>query len=166
MLLLNYGAKIELTSSDITPLQCAVEGRHVPIIRLLIERGAWVDSKFLSWASREGYAIIIEVLLDKDWDVDGRRGYWERTPLFNAAGYGHEQAVRRLLDRGADIEAKDSEGKTPIFLAAEYGHKHIVNLLVERGTNINVQDEFGETPSTWAACCGQTTMAQLLQPKA
>ncbi|KAJ5392288.1 HET-domain-containing protein [Penicillium cosmopolitanum] len=172
-LLLDYGAGIDFRSSGKTALEYAVEVRHVSIVRLLIRGDAEVSEPWerlggglFKWASREGYAIITEVLLDNNWDVDYKSGRFFRTPLFDAAGYGREQAVGLLLDRGADIEAKDSEGKTPLFLAAKHGHEHIVNLLLERGANINVKDETGQTPSTLAARFDQMTIAKLLEPKA
>jgi ankyrin repeat protein len=173
-LLLGYGAGLELAGSGKTALVYAAEGRHVPIVRLLIQRDAEVSNPWerlggtlLPWASQEGYAIIISALLDSNWDVDSRYE-WERTPLFDAAISGREQIVRLLLDRGADIQAKDSIGRTPLFLAVEYGHENIIRLLVERGANVNVKDNLGETPSTWAGRSGQwtTSIAKLLQPKA
>jgi ankyrin repeat protein len=42
---------------------------------------------------------------------------YERRPLNLAAGNGHEATVRRLLDRGADIEAKDKDSRAPLHLS-------------------------------------------------
>ncbi len=44
-----------------------------------------------------------------------------KTALHLAAEYGHEEAVRVLLDNDAYIEAKDSKGWTAIRLAAKEG---------------------------------------------
>ena len=41
------------------------------------------------------------------------------TPLLVAAGEGHTNVVQLLLNRGANLKAKDTQDKTAIFLAAE-----------------------------------------------
>lgn len=38
-----------------------------------------------------------------------------------------------LLEKGADVEAKDSGGVTPLMLAAHYGRAQIAAKLIQRG---------------------------------
>ena len=54
-----------------------------------------------------------------------------RTPLYKAAmdggesmtnGKNHEAAMRQLIEKGADMEESDEDGKTALHLAAEKGH--------------------------------------------
>jgi ankyrin repeat protein len=53
-----------------------------------------------------------------------------RTPLYWAAGGGHEAVVRLLVERD-DVEAdsKDGSGRTPLSRAAGQGHEVVVKLL-------------------------------------
>jgi ankyrin repeat protein len=51
------------------------------------------------------------------------------TPLHAASQEGHESIVRLLLDRGADIDAR--EGKTALLLAGKTGYRDVVRLLVD-----------------------------------
>jgi len=44
--------------------------------------------------------------------------------------------VRLLLDKGADVEAKDNDGLTSIVLAAQNGHKTVVRLLTPLNQNL------------------------------
>lgn len=42
------------------------------------------------------------------------------------------ECVRLLLDKGANIEEKDNDGKTSIMWASEEGHEACVQLLEEK----------------------------------
>jgi ankyrin repeat protein len=41
--------------------------------------------------------------------------------------------VELLIEKGADVNAKDNLGKTALMLASENGHKEIVGLLKSYG---------------------------------
>lgn len=70
-----------------------------------------------------------------------------RTALHYAAGWGRNEMVIALLDRGADISVVSTEGWTPLHHAAAFGHKETVIKLLDRGAEINVRtSKFGETP--------------------
>jgi len=60
----------------------------------------------------------VEVLLEGGAEVEwsDEEGY---TPLHMAAGYVHPGCVRMLLDRGADPEAEDGQGRSSLSLAKE-----------------------------------------------
>ena len=46
---------------------------------------------------------------------------------------GHEAVVKLLLEKGAELETKDDNGRTPLSWAAENGHEAVVKLLLEQG---------------------------------
>jgi uncharacterized protein len=87
------------------------------------------------------------------------------TPLMRAAGCGHTEVVKLLLEDGADINARDSEGNTAISGAAYYMHADIVDLLLTRGADINVKDMDGNTLLMNAAGNGRLEVVKFLLSK-
>jgi ankyrin repeat protein len=53
---------------------------------------------------------------------------------------GNEAVVRLLVDRGADVKAKDNRGSTVLHSAAEEGNEAVVRLLVDLGTDLEAKD--------------------------
>jgi ankyrin repeat protein len=60
-----------------------------------------------------------------------------------AASEGNVQAVRYLLDEGANVNARGKFGNTPLAEAAYYGHTTVVKELLLRGADINTIGEHG-----------------------
>ncbi|KAH7000722.1 ankyrin repeat-containing domain protein [Ilyonectria destructans] len=73
--------------------------------------------------------------------------------------------VKLLLEKGADVEAKDEYGRTPLSWAAEDGHEDIVKLLFEKGADVEAKDKHGGTPLSRAAAKGDEAIVKLLQQK-
>jgi ankyrin repeat protein len=54
--------------------------------------------------------------------------------LLNACKDGNLKKVKQLLEKGADVNAREYEyGWTALMLAALNGHKEVVELLIEKG---------------------------------
>jgi ankyrin repeat protein len=58
---------------------------------------------------------------------------------------GSEAVVNILLEKGANIESKNTNGRTPLSRASEHGCE-AVKLLLEKGANLESQDNDGRTP--------------------
>jgi hypothetical protein len=64
------------------------------------------------------------------------RDSYGRTPLSWAAEKGHEAVAKLLLEKGAELETKDTDyGLTPLSWAAQYGYES-VDEAVERGQGV------------------------------
>ena len=63
---------------------------------------------------------------------------------------GDTARVRKLLEAGADLEAKDRDGRTALILAAGNGHAETVRALLEKGANPSARDKAGRTAFDWA----------------
>ncbi|MCZ7564294.1 MAG: ankyrin repeat domain-containing protein [Burkholderiales bacterium] len=82
-------------------------------------------------------------------------GAWAQAPLledlFKAVRLGDLTTVRKLLDRGLDINSTDQAGNSILVEAAREGHPRIVTLLVERKVNVNARNAVGDTAIMLAA---------------
>ena len=70
-------------------------------------------------------------------------GSW--TPLMYAARDGAIDAVRALVDGGADMNLVDPDGTTALTLAILNGHFDAAVALLEKGANPNIPDKNGMT---------------------
>jgi ankyrin repeat protein len=57
----------------------------------------------------------------------------------------NKAAVLNLIDRGENINQKDSKGITPLMHSAGEGYFSITKLLIERGADVNLSSNFGYT---------------------
>lgn len=82
--------------------------------------------------------------------------------LTKAAAEGNENRLMMILDRGVDINAKDSKGWFPISKAAAHGQVRILYLLKLRGADINATTTRRNTPLMFAASRGHTEAVRFL----
>jgi cytohesin len=83
--------------------------------------------------------------------------------LIPAARSGNVKEVSRLLDAGADANARGSNGDTPLFYASR--HKDVAELLIARGADVNAVDSDGNTSLHVAAYSGNLELVDLLIAK-
>jgi ankyrin repeat protein/truncated hemoglobin YjbI len=137
--LLDYGANLDDRGRyGLTALHYAVRGGKLPLIQLLLERGAEVNaldeagltpllhlSKTRSKADPIG---VMELLAASGADVDAR-DETQGTLLMYFARRGNAVAVQWLLAHGADRNARNKGGKTAAQIAR--AHAGIVRLLMK-----------------------------------
>jgi ankyrin repeat protein len=88
-------------------------------------------------AACKGYVECMAWLLDNGAQIDriDNGGKW--TPLMCAAHYGHERAVRLLIDRGANRELKNSKGQTALACARDQKHPAVAQVLLNNPDEIS-----------------------------
>ena len=65
--------------------------------------------------------------------------------LFQAAASGDLRMVRFFLEIGADVNAKNKDGKTAPMVALERGYIEVVKLLLDKGAYVNAKNKDGKT---------------------
>jgi ankyrin repeat protein len=159
VLLLEQGQAVNETDFVLgTPLHVAVAQGSVPLAKILISHGADVEApsedrgaRAIHLAANFGDLEILNMMLDAGADIEAidQTG---QTPLLIAAATNNLKAVKGLLDRGADKEARESgKGQTPLMRACRLGYLEIAVALVTNGADINAADDAGRSPLKLAA---------------
>lgn len=78
---------------------------------------------------------------------------------------GVESAVRIHIERGDDLNARDSGGKTPLMLAAARNKTHICKLLLDAGADPLLSDADGNDAHSIAMAAGLREIALLFEPE-
>ena len=125
--LLSKGVAVDVRDSEtyplggswnITALMCAARNGHVETVQILLQAGASVSaamdthkvdggggSQALHYAMARGHTAVGALLLDAGADPNAI-GSSGNTPLVEAIGDRHLEAVRLLLKRGANVNLK------------------------------------------------------------
>jgi len=159
--LLDHSATIDARDPafEQTALMMAIREDHPDVVKLLVDRGASVNTQTRAGAappwilpnSVPGFGHGIGIV---------RGGLPERgsrylipgamTPLLYAARDGRTESARILIAAGAELERTDANGITPLLMAITNDHVDTARFLIERGANVTAVDWYGRTP-LWAS---------------
>ncbi|KAJ1470826.1 ankyrin repeat-containing domain protein, partial [Baffinella frigidus] len=124
--LLAEGAHIqEKTRKGSSPLHCAILRGRYAIVQFLLDKGADCNARTndgdscLAFATAIGSVAVVHQLMDMGAEVN-LTGEFGLTPLHWAATRQDEfsaEIVTMLLEKGADLSARDGSGETPADLA-------------------------------------------------
>ncbi len=170
--LLDSGANINYqTSHGYDVLIDAMYGRDITqdrdllsILNLLLERGAKVDGKDISIyqetalkaASRVGRFDAVQLLLNAGCD----RQQLKWTSLMSAIVFGSLKDVKNLLNKEADLKARDHWQRTPWLLSIQLGDLEKVKSIFLSGVVGDDRGIVGKTPLMYAV---ENNHAEVLQ---
>ncbi|KAI4350535.1 hypothetical protein L6164_004983 [Bauhinia variegata] len=160
---------------DCTALVAAVIHRQLPVVCLLLQNGASTDIKVMlgawSWDTSTGEELRVGAGLGEPYDitwcaveyfersgtilrillqhVSSNSPHCGRTILHHAILCGNVDAVRILLECGADVESPvKTTRKTefrPIHMASRLGFSTIIQCLIDFGCDLNSVTDCGDT---------------------
>ena len=119
-LLKQPGIQIDATNmADETALMLAANANDLASAQLLIEAGASVNRPKwtpLHYAASKGHTAMMRLLIENDAYVDAESPNGT-TPLMMAAYYASPNAVKLMLEEGADPLLKNQDGQTALDMA-------------------------------------------------
>lgn len=139
---------------------------HGDVIEFLYQHDASVNTPNkagdtpVHLASKQGHAKTV-VMLCRHCDINQTNEEGE-TALHLAAMRGHTDALRCLIEAGADPDVTDKHGCTALHLALRRHHTTAAIMLLQDGCNIDIVDNLGEAPIHIVAREGYLPMAQTL----
>ncbi len=117
-----------------TALFAASVGRRYALALMLLDRGANPN------LARDTGRTPLLAAIKRGFDTN----FYEREPE-------SQKLVNALLEKGADVDARDEDGVTPLEEAARIGDAETIRALVARGANLATKNNEGESPLHVAA---------------
>jgi len=171
--LLRRGASLEAPNQDgDTPLHLAVSHHNAGMVRQLLQAGAAVNARNARQQTPLHLAVfpmdnqeICGLLIDAGADKNALDGN-HRIALQDAVrGWGNCAPV--LLEKGADPNIGDKDGKTVLHHAVAYGNAAtgLVGWLLARGADPNRPDRAGQSPLALAKAQKSDQLIALLEKR-
>ncbi|CAG9104276.1 unnamed protein product [Plutella xylostella] len=171
-----------LDANGVPPLWAALDSGQEEVASILVRNGADADcwgpgpdgceQTLLHKAIDENKESAAMFLIRCGCDVQSpRRSGTEpardkQTPLHLCCSWGLRDVIQTLLEHGADINARDAEGKTPLHIAIENQHAGIISLVLSQpGLDLSIRDNRGVTPFAAALLAKNNKAAEAVLEK-
>jgi ankyrin repeat protein len=150
--LLKQAADVNAAQGDgMTALHWAAMNGDAELAEMLVFAGANVRATTrlgtytpLYLASQQGHGKIIQALIKAGGDVKAGTPNGT-TPLMVAAASGELEAVRVLIENGADVNAKDGvRWQTPLMYAAAANRPAVIALLAAKGADLKATNKISD----------------------
>lgn len=112
------------------------------VVDALLDGGATIDAAAVRSASTRQDTEVLALMLERG--VDATAVSEALAVAASRRGAVGREAVRLLLDSGADVNWRSRTGETPLFDAAERGGAKMVALLLEAGATPSATNDAGE----------------------
>lgn len=139
-------------SCGVTPFMDAVRNGHISVARLLLEKhqasptaADKLGAQPLHQVAVTGHDEALSFLVrDLNVDVNQRATGIKLTALHYAAKEGHTSTIKTLLELGADLHARDKNGRSALHMACIGQHADTARTLMQLGVK-DSEDASGTT---------------------
>jgi len=147
------------------------KGQWREVAELLLSHGAEAsaDSRGespLYLATLLGDKKLAETLIDRGVDINyagAGVGPWE-TALHSAIAEKHRDIAELLINKGANVNARNRSARTPLhFLAGYMDDRKLAELMIKHGADVNAKDKNSQTPLSFATKAGNSQVADVLR---
>ncbi|KAH6974273.1 hypothetical protein BKA56DRAFT_634228 [Ilyonectria sp. MPI-CAGE-AT-0026] len=135
--------------------------QHLDVLETKEGPGNWLETALLTQPNEFKVGRNLNDVGNLDYD-HSQTSTGANTLIMWATRSGKAAVARLLLEKGANFEVKDQNGRTPLIWAAVRGDADIAMLLLDRGANIEAECYTGDTPLFHAADCGHEAVVRLL----
>jgi len=113
-------------------------------------------------ACRLGNEDAVNILIDFDRTLIDEKDNKGNTPLHSAVAAGHAEMTKKLIESGADINAKNDDGNSSIMLAVEVDNDKFIDFLADEfGADVGAASN-GHTALYRAAWLGNAVIVSVL----
>lgn len=82
--------------------------------------------------------------------------------MLDMARHGDAARLLPLIDQGAPVDMRESDGNSLLMLAAYHGHAELVEELARRGADVDLANDRGQTPLAGAVFKGFEDVVRVL----
>jgi hypothetical protein len=96
---------------------------------------------------------------------NGASEFGSLTALTMASAFGPPELVRTLIDKGAEVNARDVRGMSPLMLSVATDHQDpaVIRMLLDHGADPKLQSKIGENAVDWAGKNGLPAGREILK---
>ena len=175
--LLENGAEVDYSAKDFLPvLHMAASGGKTEIAKALLSHesvrknidikskdfnqalGRPYNDTPLMQAVSSGHVEVAMLLIEHGADVQGMADDSDMSILHQAAGLGNIPLLKKILEKGANVDQKGFAGFNPLKTAILERHVEVVKVLLEHGSDPNYVSEGNNTVLHTA--CSEKDMAE------
>ena len=151
-----------------SPVERAVSAGCHAVLRLMVRdqqlEGLLSDDIIVNAINHSPQATLLKLvgtLIASDANVNGKDSS-AQTPLSAAIAMEQPVVAKYLVDAGALVDQKTSNGSYPVIEATKKGFEHLVLQMVSKGADLNARDSLGRTALFAAVGRGQQRLVQTL----